>query len=34
MLQIKFQGHQLFGSGDEELLRFLLYMGMAAILVI
>ena len=33
MLHTKFQGHQPFGSGEEDFLRFLLYMGMAAILV-
>ena len=30
MLHTKFQGH---GSGEEDLLRFLPYMGMAAMLV-
>ena len=33
MLHIKFQGHLPFGSGEEDFLRFLPYMGMAAILV-
>ena len=33
MLQTKFQGHQSIGSGEEDFLRFLPYMGMAAILV-
>ena len=33
MLHTKFQGHRPFGSGEEDFLRFLLYMGMAAILV-
>ena len=33
MLHTKFQGHQSIGSGEEDLLRFLPYMGMAAILV-
>ena len=33
MLQTKFQGHRSIGSGEEDLLRFLPYMGMAAILV-
>ena len=33
MLHTKFQGHQPFGSGEEDFLRFLAYMGMAAILV-
>ena len=33
MLQTKFQGHGSFGSGEEDFLRFLPYMGMAAILV-
>ena len=32
MLHTKFQGHQSIGSG-EDFLRFLPYMGMAAILV-
>ena len=34
MLHTKFQGHQSVGSGGEDFLRFLPYMGMAAILVI
>ena len=33
MLHTKFQGHRPLGSGQEEFLRFLPYMGMAAILV-
>ena len=33
MLHIKFQSHWSIGSGEEDFLRFLLYMGMAAILV-
>ena len=33
MLHTKFQGHQPFGSGEEDFLRFLSYMGMVAILV-
>ena len=33
MLHTKFQGHQPFGSGEEDFLKFLPYMGMAAILV-
>ena len=32
ILHIKFQGHRPFGSGEEDFLRFLTYMGMAAIL--
>ena len=32
MLHTKFQGHRQFGSG-EDVLRFLPYVGMAAILV-
>ena len=28
MLHIKFQGHRPFGSGEEDFLRFLPYMGM------
>ena len=31
MLYTKFQGHRPFGSGEEDFLRFLPYMGMAAI---
>ena len=34
MLHIKFQGNQPRGSGEEDFLMFLPYMGMAAILVI
>ena len=33
MLYTKFQGHGYIGSGEEDFLRFLLYMGMAAMLV-
>ena len=33
MLQSKFQGHRLLGSREEDFLRFLPYMDMAAILV-
>ena len=33
MLHTKFQGHRSSGSGEEDFLRFLPYMGMAAILV-
>ena len=33
MLHTKFQGHGSIGSGEEDLLRFLSYMGMAAMLV-
>ena len=33
MLHTKFQGHRSLGSGEEDFLRFLPYMGMAAILV-
>ena len=33
MLHTKFQGHRLIGSREEDFLRFLPYMGMAAILV-
>ena len=33
MLHAKFQDHRTSRSGVEDLLRFLLYMGMAAILV-
>ena len=33
MLHTKFLGHQSTGSGKEDFLRFLPYMGMAAILV-
>ena len=32
MLHTKFQGHWPSGSGEEYFLRFLLYMGMAAML--
>ena len=32
MLHTKCQGHWVFGSGEEDFLRFLPYMGMAAIL--
>ena len=33
MLHAKFQHHRTSGSEEEDLQRFLLYMGMAAILV-
>ena len=33
MLHTKFQGHWSIGSGEEDFLRFLPYMGMAAILL-
>ena len=33
MLDIMFQGHQTSGSEEEDFLRFLPYMGVAAILV-
>ena len=33
MLHTKFQGHWSIGSGKEDFLRFLPYMGMAAMLV-
>ena len=33
MLHAKFQDHMTSGSGEEDFKRFLLYMGMAAILV-
>ena len=33
MLHAKFQDHSSSGSGEEDFLRFLPYMGMAAILV-
>ena len=32
MLHAKFQDHRPYGSGEEDFLRFLPYMGMAAIL--
>ena len=32
MLHIKFQDDQLFGSREDDFLRFLPYMGMAATL--
>ena len=34
MLHAKFQDHWTSGSGDEDFLRFLPFIGMAAILVI
>ena len=34
MLHAKFQDHRTSGSGEEDFLRFLPYMGMAAILQI
>ena len=33
MLHAKFQDHRTSGSGEEAFLRFLPYMGLAAILV-
>ena len=33
MLHVKFQDNRTFGSGEEDFLMFLPYMGMAAILV-
>ena len=33
MLHTNFQGHQPFGSSEEDFLRFLPYMSMVAILV-
>ena len=33
MLHAKFQNHRLSGSGEEDFLRFLPYMGIVAILV-
>ena len=33
MLHTNVQGHRPFGSGEEDVLRFLSYMDMAAILV-
>ena len=33
MLHTKFQGHQPFGSGEDDFSRVLPYMGMVAILV-
>ena len=33
MLDTKFQGRRPFGSGEEDLFRFLTYMGMAVTLV-
>ena len=33
MLHTKFHGHGYIGSGEEDFLRFLPYMGMAAMLV-
>ena len=34
MLHAKFQDHRTSGSGEEDFLRFLPYMSIAAILVI
>ena len=34
MLHTMFQGHRSTGSGEEDYLRFLPYMGMVAMLVI
>ena len=33
MLHTEFQGHWSIGSGEEDFVRFLQYMGMAAMLV-
>ena len=33
MIHAKFQRHRTSGSGEEDFLRFLWHMGMAAILV-
>ena len=33
MLHTNFQGHWPFGSGEDDFLRFLPYIGVAAILV-
>ena len=33
MIHVKLHDHRTSGSGEEEFLRFLPYMGMAAILV-
>ena len=33
MLHANFQGHRSFGSGEKDFLRFLLYIGVAATLV-
>ena len=33
MLHTNFQGHWPFGSGEEDFLRFLPYIGVVAILV-
>ena len=33
MVHTKFQGHRPFGSREEDFLRFLPYMGMAATMV-
>ena len=33
MLHTKFQGHRSIGSGEEDFLKFLPYIGMAAMLV-
>ena len=34
MLHTKFQGHRSIGSGEEDFLRFLPYMGMAAMFTV
>ena len=34
MLHAKFQDHRIYGSGEEDFLRFIPYMGMVAILAI
>ena len=33
MQHAKFQDHRISGSGEEDILRFVPYMGMAAIMV-
>ena len=33
MLHVKFQNHRTSGSGEEDFLKFLPYMGMVTILV-
>ena len=33
MLHVKFQDHRTSGSGEEDFLKFLPYMGVVAILV-
>ena len=34
MLHAKFQDHRTSGSGKEDFVRFFIYMGLAAILVL